>query len=127
MKYEEIAKVLEGKRVRSWWDKGVLVYAFELLDGYNERKSYDGREAKDLTEAKEWMLNGAFGWCEYSWAGCSLCYNYQIAERLCTPSELAKKRYGSKKPNRAEEWLDVQARALGQAFSLIQSVAKEVG
>ena len=53
----------------------------------------------------------------------SIIYDSDIAERLCTPSELKKTRNGERKPNSREEWLDVQARALRQAFSRIYTAA----
>jgi hypothetical protein len=49
--------------------------------------------------------------------------NEDIAERLCTPSELKKTRHGDRKPNSREEWLDVQARALYQASNRIKHAA----
>ena len=63
------------------------------------------------------MLNGAKDWNQYSWGALSLIYDCDIAERLSAPSELKKTRGGERRPNSREEWLDVQARALQQAFS----------
>ena len=57
-------------------------------------------------------------------------YGGDIAERLCTPSELKKTRHGERRPNSREEWLDTQARALHQAArrvsSLYSRMTKEV-
>ena len=117
-KIKEIKKALETrtkKIARSAWSKGVTLYALELLDVYEERAKYEGREAIDRAEFKAWLLNGADSWSDYSWGGSSLIYNEDIAERLCCPSELKKTRNGERKPNGREEWLDVQARALFQA------------
>lgn len=47
-----------------------------------------------------------------------------IAELLCSPSELKRKKYGERRPNSREEWLDVQARALAQAAACIRSCFK---
>lgn len=47
---------------------------------------------------------------------------YDIAKLLCTPSELKKTDYGRKLPNSTEDWLDVQARALYQAYMLIANL-----
>lgn len=73
--------------------------------------------------------NGASDWNQYSWGGCSLIYNRDIAERVCNATELKRCTYrdGSLKdqPNGREAWLDVQARALFQAEQLIMRVAKE--
>ena len=79
-------------------------------------------EELDLTESKKVraaLLNGAADWSQYSWGGCSLIYNSDIAERLCNPSELKKTRNGERRPNSREEWLDVQARALFQAANRV--------
>lgn len=65
------------------------------------------------------MLNGARDWSEYSYGGCSLIYDGDIAERLCTPGELKRTRHGERRPNSREGWLDVQARALSQACSRV--------
>jgi hypothetical protein len=44
---------------------------------------------------------------------------------FCTPSELKKTHNGERKPNKNEEWLDVQARALNQAAKMIITIAFE--
>lgn len=115
--YEEIKKNLETRKDRSAWDKGVTVYALEMLDDVAENIDYDGKEPETRAELKEKALNGARDWSQYSWGGSSLIYDCDIAERLCTPSELKKTRGGERRPNGQEEWLDVQARALQQAWS----------
>ena len=71
------------------------------------------------------LLNGADDWKQYSWGGCSFIYDGQIAENLATPSELKRTDDGRLKPNKNEEWLDTQARALYQAFRLIWLTLKE--
>ena len=113
--YAEIKKTLETRKDRSAWDKGVTIYALELLEEYAERAAYEGRQAANTAEFKEWLKNGASDWDQYSWGGSSLIYNSDIAERLCCPSELKKTRNGERRPNIREEWLDTQARALRQA------------
>ena len=122
-KIEEIRKALEERKDRSAWDKGVTVYALELLEVYEERADYEGRNAENRKEFKEWLKNGADGWEAYSWGGSALIYNGDIAERLCTPSELKKTRNGERRPNRRDEWLDVQARALYQAARRLSLLA----
>ena len=110
------------KPARSVWDRGVQAAAYDIVEeldglddlpvGYNE-----------LTAA---LLNGASDWDAYSWGGCALIYDEQIAERYCTPSELKRTRNGERRPNGREEWLDVQARALRQACSRIRHAAREL-
>lgn len=107
---------------RSAWDKGVRVYADELLDELLEAIRGGWVDLDDMGSDKlvrKALLNGASDWKEYSWGGCSLIYDGDIAERLCTPSELKKTRHGERRPNGREEWLDVQARALRQACGRI--------
>ena len=116
--YDSIAT----EKRRSAWDKGVTVYALELVEWLVERVSggyYDKLELTDSKKVKGVLLNGATNWHDYSWGGCALIYDSDIAERLCCPSELRKTRNGERRPNSREEWLDVQARALYQAANLI--------
>jgi len=114
---------------RSAWDRGVTAYALELVDGIEEAIAGGWFYLSDLAAPamlRRQMLNGAEDWSQYSWGGCSLIYDQDIAERLCTPSELTKTRHGERKPNTREEWLDVQRRALTQAAERVQRAAKAV-
>lgn len=113
--YEKMIEELNARNDRSAWNKGVTLYAVELVEELRERAEYEGRNPEAGKECREWMLNGASDWGGYSWGGSSLIYDGDIAERLCTPSELKKTRNGERRPNSREEWLDVQARALFQA------------
>lgn len=117
----EIRQEIESKKTRSAWDRGVKEYALELLeDMENERnaaKETDMNVYPATLEAE--LLNGAMNWKQYSWGGCSLAYDVQIAKRLCTASELKKTHDGERQPNANEQWLDVQARALRQAENMI--------
>ena len=117
---------VETRQARSAWSRGVRAYALELVDEYEEARDYNERDARDTAELKKWMLNGASDWNEYSWGGCSLIYNGDIAERLCTPSELKKTRNGERRPNAREEWLDTQARALYQAAERVCHAFREM-
>ena len=102
------------KKIEAQKARGVKVYALELLEGY------EGEEIPENWEVlKADLLNGAENWKAYSWGGCSLIYNQDIAKRLSTASELKITRNGERKPNAQEEWLDCQARALYQACNLI--------
>lgn len=113
--YSDILAALEARKDRSAWDKGVTAYAIDLLDQYQERAEFEGREAASRKELEEWLLNGASTWGEYSWGGSALIYNGDVAKRLCNPSELKRTHNGERRPNSREEWLDTQARALAQA------------
>lgn len=119
---EKLYQSIESEKHRSAWDKGVTQYALEMVKQLGEQINGGYFEELDLTESKKVrtaLLNGAENWSQYSWGGCSLIYNSDIAERLCCPSELKKTRNGERRPNSREEWLDVQARALHQAANRI--------
>ena len=107
---------LEMRTDRSAWDKGVTVYARELL-GDVVKNVAAGYSAAPQTrgEFERAAMNGADTWRAYSYSACALFYDCDIAERLCTPSELKKTRGGERNPNSRETWLDTQARALFQA------------
>ena len=116
MEKQDIIDALESRKTRSAWSRGVNNYAIDLVDGLED--------CVNIT--KEKLLNGASNWTEYSFGGCALIYDADIAEALCTPSELKAKRGGDLQPNSNETWLDVQARALFQASNLILKIAKKV-
>lgn len=100
---------------KSAWQKGIEIYAQELQEFLAEN---------NLDATKENMLNGARNWLEYSYGGSSLVYDYDIADRLCSPSELKRCKEGERAPNASETWLDAQARALSQACRLVLVQAK---
>lgn len=122
----QIIEALKARKNRSAWEKGVNLYALELVEelAENIRGGYINPDAiTDHKSLKAALLNGARDWSQYSWGGCSLIYDSDIAERLCCPSELKKTRNGERRPNSREEWLDVQARALYQAFNRVFRIA----
>lgn len=126
MTIAEIREKVNACKVHSTWDRGVLIYANELLDEIAENIEHGYYHEDDIEAPKmldEMMLNGARDWDQYSYGGCSLVYDGDIAERLCTPSELKKTRNGELQPNMRETWLDVQARALYQAARKIRNAA----
>ena len=116
-----IENAIEARTTRSAWSKGVNCYALDLLDNIRDLNEVETR--KELETA---LLNGARDWDEYSYGGCSLIYDGEIAARLCSPSEFRRTRGGEWRPNRRESWLGVQARALYQAFRLICRAAEGV-
>lgn len=123
---DKVAAELEAQEDRSAWGRGVNAYALELLEELRERAAYEGRNPEPGKECREWMLNGAQDWNQYSWGGSSLIYDGDIAERLCTPSELKKTRNGERRPNSREEWLDTQARALTQACNRVARLYRSI-
>ena len=123
---DAIRAKIENEKARSAWVRGVKEYAAELLDNLAEDIEYgwiDEIVLESTSLLKKALLDGADDWMDYSWGGCSLIYDGDIAERLCNPSELKKTKDGERRPNAREEWLDVQARALRQAAHLIMDAA----
>ena len=123
----KLREAINQESPRSAWGKGVKEYALELVETLEESISggyFDEKDMQSPNLLKRQLLNGASDWTEYSYGGCSLIYNSDIAERLCTPSELKKSRNGESRPNAREEWLDTQARALNQATIMIFRIVK---
>lgn len=121
---EQVKENLNNRKCRSAWDKGVNAYAFELLDNLAAALAWQQLEQipEDWKTCKADVLNGASDWSAFSWGGSSLIYDHDIAERLCTPSELKRTKNGERKPNAREDWLDTQARALSQAWRRLHSM-----
>jgi hypothetical protein len=126
MTIQQIREALENRKTRSAWDLAVTTYAAEIIDDLylDDNTEFHGSPAD-----RKMLLNGASDWWQYSWSGCSLIYNNDIAERVCCPSEYRRclRADGSLKesPNGNEHWLDVQGRALYQAEALILRIVKE--
>ncbi len=112
MKNLSLYNKIKSIKTRSAWRRGVKSYALELVESAEIELTPDNVQAH--------LLNGAQNWKQYSEGGCALIYDGDIAERLCAPSELKKKKGGDLQPNSRENWIDVQARALFQAFNLIR-------
>lgn len=104
----------------SAWKKGVKEYALELAETLVE--NYTSDDVCNFNILKKALLNGASSWNEYSYGGCSLICDTEIAERLSTKTELKLTKNGEKQPNKNETWLDVQARALFQASNIVAKV-----
>lgn len=123
MKTLDLLQRVENVKVRSAWDNGVKTYAIELLDDAESNRECE--DFSNLQELKEAILNGVNDWMQYSENGHSLIYNSDIAERLCTPSELKRTKNGLNDPNNRENWIQCQARALFQAWEMIKQVYNE--
>ena len=117
---KEIKKALEkekARKARSAWSKGVIKYAFDILDNMDD---------VEVEVTEKHLLNGADNWKKYSYGGSALIYDEDICHRLGTPSEIKKTKDGKLRPNRYETWLDVQTRALYQAARLIMKIKKDL-
>ena len=123
MEIKELINKLQNQKARSKWQKGVIIYSVMLLEKIQEDHDQinDNITFKDLETL---LLNGAESWKQYSYGGCALVYDEDIAQMLATPSELKRTCNGTKKPNPKEGWLDTQERALYQAFCKIWGIVK---
>ena len=127
MTINELKQAIANEKPRSAWGRGVKGYAEGLAEELEEaiQGGYFAEDKlTDRAALKAQMLNGADSWSQYSWGGSAWIYDGDIAERLCSPSELKKTRNGERRPNSREEWLDVQARALSQAANMIMRLAR---
>jgi len=113
MNKTQIIENISVRKARSAWEKARNIYALELLE-----EAEGGFTSADL-------LNGARTWKEFSEGGSSLIYDADIAERVCSPSELKRTRGGERAPNSRESWLECQARCLSQAATLISTLARK--
>ena len=111
----ELLNKIAGIKCRSAWSKGVKAAAYDMVESYS-----DGNNC-NITEPEQ-LLNGAKTAKDYSYGGCALIYDYDIAERFCAPWELKRCKGGFKQPNSAENWCDVQARGIYQALCLIAEI-----
>lgn len=117
MKVIDIKNVIESLPAeRSAWRRGVQQYAMDLLSYLPDYHELTPENCREI------LLNGAVSWKEWAYGGNGLVYDHDIAKRLCTPSEIRKKRGGELDPNSRESWLDVEARAAGQAAHAIKLI-----
>ena len=79
-----INQALGQIKTRSSWSKGVLLYAYDLLENL---EWFDDEDLEFVESNKKLfvksLMNGAANWYDYSEVGCSLIYDGQIAARLC--------------------------------------------
>lgn len=119
-----MAAIIEALPARSAWSRAKKEYAAELLGNLRGAAAYAAETGTpspltDRETVRAALLNGARDWSEYSWGGCAMIYDGDIAARVCTPSELRRTHGGQRDPNPRETWLDVQARALYQAGAVV--------
>lgn len=118
MKVKDIRTKIAARTCRSTWDRAVKKYMEELIE------DFDPDDDLNKYNVKQKLLNGAQDWREYNYGGCALVYDYDIAERLCCPSEFKRRKYGELPPNSKETWLDAQGRALGKAAAEIKWIVR---
>ena len=139
LKSELLAAVQGRKPARSAWDRGVQAYAVELCENLVEDSYVPDVLPDTWKEVRALLLNGAdddagrggyWDWYKFSMGGCSLVYDCDIVDRLCTPSERRRvlDRFGNVvcKPARHNTWLELQARALFQAACIVCALYKSL-
>lgn len=119
MKLYELIDKLQGdircdRIMRSAWKKGVFEYELDMLDSL---MVYTDVDVENIRDFKVLCLNGATDFYELSESGLYLVHDTDIAKRLCNNTELKRTKNGEKQPNKFETWLDVQGRALYQAYA----------
>ena len=129
MNIEKLKSILEEEyeNTKGTYKKAVILYALELVDNICDhytttQEQRDNLEKIEKQELKALALNGADSWSQYSWGGCSLCYNHDILERLFCPSIV--KKYENADTVQGVHLLDRQANALARAFSHILYIIK---
>lgn len=114
----------KGKKARSKWAKSVCEDASSLLEDVLEWMEVDDLKEVEINE--KLLLNNAKSWEDYSNGGNAYAYDTDIAEHYLTKSELKRVGYDEKngsvneRPSERETWLELQARALRQAWWLIR-------
>lgn len=112
---------------RSAWNKGVKAYALDLLANFYDWSKCNEREGEELPTLDEvTALNGAKDWSAWAYGGCGLVYDVYICNRLCTKSEQKRYKGGQIVPTPASTWLDLEARAVRQAWGLIARVVAKI-
>ena len=104
---------------RSCWSRGVA----SLICDYGEDvlKEHEG-ETTTIKEFNKLWNCGAETLRESVYGGCFDIWNYDIAKRLCTPSEFKRSNEGMRNPNRREDWLGVEYRAVYHAMCLAWNI-----
>lgn len=131
MKIEDMRAAVGSAKARSAWDRGVKAQALDFCDDMAGWAVFDTENTPGeglaggvvrcatVGELVDLLKNGAEDWNHASYGGNGLIYDTDIAKRYCSPSELKKTRGGERKPNAREDWLDVQARGMGQAAQMV--------
>lgn len=109
---------LEARKDRSQWDKGVTLYALDILDTIEEAEAWNYRNGRPYLFVTRMAferaaLNGADNWRHYSETGQPLWANWDIIERLYPPSQ--RDRIYSKCERGEFDALNEQARAICKA------------
>ncbi len=91
------------------WEEGVLKYAEDLLESYEDLAEFERHEAENHVELQAMLLNGAKGWMQYSKDGNALVREKNIGDRL-------------KYKNGYSNWITAQAAALELAAGCLEGL-----
>ena len=116
---------IDADSPRSQWKKAVKIYEKELYESLTEMSEKALLKAFSFAHYDEvkihindLLLNGSDSWEDFSKSGSSLCYDYDIEERLLPPSKRGK--YGG------DRLLAMQAEALREAAANLAHVLAPV-
>lgn len=113
----EVIAAIESTPARGTWSRAVREDACTLVEGVEvDALPIDPGALRCL------LLNGARDWYEYSYGGSALIYNEDIAAHYFNKSEHARwsrPRHDSGMAFNGEEILEMQGRALAQAFRIV--------
>ena len=124
---EKIRKKGKSRRVLALKD-----YADDLVETIIEiNNDLNSIKVKDALKNEKTLLSFFTGedcknFYDYSYKGYSLCYDYQICERICTPSEQKRYNYGSRMFSKNQDWLEVQAIYLEISAEIVIDCYKEL-
>jgi len=112
-----VLAAIESTPARGTWSRAVRDDAYTLVEGMEvDALPSDPRALKSL------LLNGARDWYQYSADGCALVYYVDIAGHYLTKAEYARWSKPRHEPSMGfggETLIDMQARALAQAYRIV--------
>lgn len=117
-KYNELLEKIEQSPARGAWARGVRDYAYMVVESFMEGHGISMGAEVAITERG--ALRGAKNWEAYSRGGFGLTYNHAICRALCPPYLQKRFEDGQRDPSDKEDWCDVEARALHQAWDLVK-------
>ena len=125
MKKQDLLKKIENYafRFESTYDRACRKYAYEIVslleDEQVDNLKWERYKAFDVS-----LLNGASDVFEYSYGGCSLISDFEIASRILTPSAFKRKQRDGYilPPARSRNWFDVQGDAIYRACCIINII-----
>lgn len=120
---KKLEQIEQSQGRLSKWRKGVYAIAIDRLDEMDDNTKITWHTLLNgaLWDDKEANFDNIISACNtYAWGGCGLVYDVDIADLLATKSEAYYSNGNLKgRPNKSEQWLDLYARAIFQAFRLI--------